>query len=367
MRSAAFTVRLGVVVGMLTVACTLLAAPDVRGAVIVFEKEDFSLALGLRIQPRMELDRAAGETEWRRDFLVRRTRIAAQGKMLEAQYKIEWKIDNTDRLNPATPSAQLENGYIQYPLGAGVELRAGLYDLPYSRDLLTSDSKHLAVDRGAVSSVPSALGLVDNGVGFQLMGNVRGGRAQYAVGLFDNRTIPQAFQDFPMLVGRLDLNFGSTQNIFMDAHFGDESWYSLGINGSYQGGLEDGTGADDGSNGMAGIDGMIDVPAGFGRLFARAEANAIQTEDATGADAIDTSILMAGAGLLVLEQRLQPMVRFDHVRLDDSAGGGTTDITHMGANWYQKQHNLKVQADVRFESGTGESVDGVRLQGQIDF
>jgi hypothetical protein len=43
------------------------------------------------------------------------------------------------------------------------------------------------------------------------------------------------------------------------------------------------------------------------------------------------------------------------------------DITYVGANLYQKGHSLKIQGDVRFQSGTNESVDGARLQAQIDF
>ena len=60
-------------------------------------------------------------------------------------------------------------------------------------------------------------------------------------------------------------------------------------------------------------------------------------------------------------------VRFDEVRYDDAAGGGVKDVTYVGLNLYKKEHGSKLQGDVRFESGTHESVDGVRLQAQVDF
>ncbi len=346
-------------------------------AVTVFEEEGFTLGLGLRLQPRMELEREAGSdgAEWRRDFLLRRARLNASGKIQNVGYKMEWKIDGTDQVSSgsqtalgALPSAQLENGYLQYPLSKAVEVRVGLYDIPYSRDRLTSDSQQLAVDRGLVSNVPNTFGLVDNGVGLHVIGKAAGGRAEYAVGLFDNRTIPTRLQDVPMLVGRLDLNFGSTKDIFMDAHFGEEKWYSLGVNGSYQGSIEsDTSNANEGSYTAVGADGMMDVPMGSSRFFLRSEVNSISITPPIGGDAITTTTWMAGVGVLLLEQRLQPMLRYDQVRRDEAVGGGTQNVTYVGGTFFQRKHNLKIQADVRFESGTTESLDGGRLQAQVNY
>lgn len=367
-RHAVFT-TLFLARSLVTLIFIFLLPACAEGGAKVVEEDEFSMVLGLRMQPRIEFERtvpSADCTEWQRDFLIRRARITANGRMLDAKYKIEWKIDKTDGVD-SHPSAQVENAYIQWPLGAGVEVRAGLYDQPFSRDRLTSDSKQLAVDRDAVSDVLSSLGLADNAVGFHFLGKVNGGRAQYAVGLFDNRMISGELQDLPMVVGRLDLNFGSTADVFQDAHFGGDSWYSVGVNGSYQGAIENASGADDGSNAAFGVDGMVDVPAGSGRVLARGEVNAVRTEAPAAHDAVDTSVWMAGLGFLTLEQRFQPIVRFDHVRVDADVGGGTRDIVHIGANFYQKGHNLKVQGDLRFESGTGEPVDGGRIQAQVYF
>ena len=354
----------------LTALVFALVVPREAGAVSVYDKDGFTLDLGLRLQPRMELERAprvGGGTDWQRDFLVRRSRLKAKGKMQGATFNLEWKIDQTDQIG-VTPAASLENGYIQYPLCTGVDLRAGLYDQPFSRDRLTSDSRQLAVDRGAVSNVPDALGLADNVVGFEFLGSLRGGHTGYAVGLFDNRRFDGRLQDVPMVVGRLDLNFGMTKDVFQDAHFGNDKWYSLGVDGSYQGSIEapPPSTADNGSNAAAGIDGMIDLPAGPRRIFAKAELNAIRTEPPAGGNRVDTTVWMVGMGVL-LNQKLQPIVRFDRVRLDDSVGGGSRNITYVGANLYQNGHSLKIQGDVRFEAGTNESVDGARLQGQVDF
>lgn len=350
--------------GALAAAAVLwLAAASAGAETTVVEKDDFSLGIGLRVQWRLELT-PTGTKDWLRDFSVRRTRVKVNGKMLDAQYKIEWKIDGTDRIG-TTPSASIENGYIQWPLGTSVQLRGGLFDQPFSRDRLTSDSNQMVVDRGEVSNVPDALGLADNAIGLQAMGKIR--RVDVAVGLFDNRNIAGPLQDWPMVVGRLDFNFGSSKDVFRDTHFGDDSWYSLGVNGGYQGGIENAAGAADGSNVAAGVDGMIDVPAGAGRLLVRGEANRIGKDDPGPGNSLDTTVWMLGLGYLMWGERLQPVVRFDQVHRDEAAGGGTQDVTYVGLNFYRKGHNLKFQGDLRFEGGTGRSLDGIRVQGQVDF
>lgn len=352
---------------MLLASLSLLPVVSSAG-VKVYEKDDMSLELGLRMQARAEYDRQAatgGGTEWQRDYYIRRTRLKANGKMKGASYGFEWKIDGTDQIG-VSPTAAVENAWMQYPVGGGASVRAGLYDAPFSRDLLTSDSRHLAVDRGAVSAVPSALGLVDNVTGFDVRGSVKGGRGQYVLGLYDNRVIPGKRQDIPMAVGRVDLNFASTKELYQDCHFGTDKWMSLGINGSIQSSIDGVVSKDSLTTGAAGVDGMVDVPAGPGRLFVRGEINAVRVE-ATGASTDkNLTVRMIGMGYLINE-RVQPFVRFDQVRGDVPLGGQERDITYVGANFYQNGHSLKIQGDVRFQSGNGDSVDGYRLQAQIDF
>jgi hypothetical protein len=361
----------------LGIAFASLPATALAG-VKVFETEGHTLELGMRLQQRLEYETAApgtgGNTDARRDFLVRRARLKANGKMQGVSYGFEWKIDATDAANstvtsaPATPAAGVENAWFQYPLrGAALEIRAGLYDQPFSRDRLTSDSQQLAVDRGEVSNVPDALGLADNVVGFHFLGRTKDSRVMYAVGLFDNRFIGAALQDNPMLVGRLDLNLDSTKDLYQDAHFGTDRWCSVGVNGSIQTGIENAAGADDSTHAAIGVDGMLDMPFGKQRVFVRGELSALRTEWHGSTRENHSTVKMLGAGVL-FNERFQPFVRFDQVRSDALAPrGGDRDITYAGANWYLRGHRLKFQGDLRFQSGTGEAVDGARMQAQMDF
>ncbi len=354
-----------------TVAClvlTLLPAVAMAG-VLVFDSKDHTLELGMRLQPRIEyenLSLANGSTDARRDFMIRRARLKANGKMQGVAFGFEWKIDGTDQYG-ATPVAGVENAWLQYPLGGGFEIKAGLYDQPFSRDRLTSDSRQLAVDRGAVSGVPDALGLADNAVGFHFLGKTKDAKVQYALGLFDNRLILADRQDLPMVVGRVDLNFGSTKDLYQDAHFGTDKWMSLGVNASTQSSIENAAGADDSSHTAGGIDGMIDVPFRNARVMVRGEMNAIRTEWIGGQRESNVTVKMIGLGVLLMKQRFQPFIRFDQIRGDTWAGSARRDITYVGANVYQRGHSLKIQGDVRMQAGTNAPVDGGRLQAQIDF
>ena len=168
-----------------------------------------------------------------------------------------------------------------------------------------------------------------------------------------------------MVVGRLDVNLGSTKDVFQDAHFGTDSWYSIGVNGSYQ--SLDSLNGSGSKNSAVGVDGMLDIPTGAGRVLVKGEFNSIRFDPAGPGAEIETRVYMAGAGLLVLDERLQPFVRFDESRLDAQVGGAKTDITYLGLNLYRKGHSLKFQGDVRLQANTNESIDGGRVQAQVDF
>ncbi len=198
------------------------------------------------------------------------------------------------------------------------------------------------------------------------MGKTPDSRVSYALGFFDNRFIAAGQQDVPMVVGRLDFNLASTKDVFQDAHFGADRWYSFGINGSVQNRIENVAGATDSSNTAAGVDGMVDVPFGKSRVFVKGELNAIRTELHATDRQNNCTVKMIGLGILPRE-RIQPFVRFDQVRGDSWGRSGRQDITFVGANFYQRGHGLKIQGDLRMQAGTQDAIDGVRLQAQTDF
>jgi len=356
----------------------LLLPATAWAGVRVFDSQDMTLEFGMRMQPRFEYETSASDAsgvagrgvQGRRDFMIRRARLKMGGRMQGVRYGFEWKIDGTDQTG-STPTAAVENAWFQYPLsGPAFEFRAGLYDAPFSRDQLTSDSRQLAVDRGDVSAVPSSLGLVDNVVGFQFMGHTEDGKLMYVVGAYDNRTIAANHQDSPMFAGRLDVNLAASKDLkdlYQDTHFGDGHWLAFGIDGSIQNGIQNSLGADSSfSQKAAGVDGILDMPVGRTRVFVKGELNVIRSEWQTVDRQNNCTVKMLAGGVL-LDDRIQPFIRFDQVRGDNWAKSGRRDVTYVGANYFQNGHSLKLSGDLRMQSGTGDPVDGVRFQAQMDF
>lgn len=351
--------------GLLVAALLTLAPLPAVAAVKVFESGGKSLELGLRLQPRIEYTHtdSGGRSEDHRDFYIRRTRLRVQARMDRVSGFLEWRIDGVDQAG-VSPIGAVENMWVQFPIGAQAQLRAGQYDQPFTRDRMISYARQMATDRGAVSEAPGIMGLTDKATGLELMGRMRQGRAEYRIGVFDNRTIPAARQDLPMLVARLDLHFGETQDVFQDAHFGAGRWTSLAVNGSFQGSIENAAGARDSSNAALGVDGMIDVPLGGARLLVRGELHAIRTRWHAVDRSSHVTLRMIGAALLIRD-RLQPYLRFDQVTGDPLLR--VQDVVLTGATWYLQGQGLKLTAEARLQGGTGAPVDGARLQAQLDF
>ena len=145
-------------------------------------KGDITFTPGLRLQPRYEYN----NIDKNNDFFIARVRLKGKGKVFDlASYFFEVKIDNVGRFNK-TASAQVENAWINFPLIQDVDLRAGLYDMVFSRNALTSDSKLLLIDRSLIKDALTVLGIADNTVGVLAHGRPLDGHLSYGFGIFDN-------------------------------------------------------------------------------------------------------------------------------------------------------------------------------------
>jgi hypothetical protein len=139
---------------------------------------------GLRVQPRYSYDQADANN----DFFIARVRFKGSGNAFGiATYGTELKLDNVGRLDRTTV-ATIENAWMNFGLKPTFAVRGGLYDGPFSRDALTSDSKLLIMDRSLIKGALDVLGLTDNTVGVMAHGRPYGGRLEFAAGAFDNLT-----------------------------------------------------------------------------------------------------------------------------------------------------------------------------------
>jgi len=142
------------IVAIILSSVTVIAQPSKEEGIPVLRFDGITFQPGLRIQFRYSYDQSTGTN----DFFLRRIRLKGRGDAFDiAKYYVEVRIDNVGQ-ERVTSSVRLETAYIEFPVQPSVTIRFGQYDDPFSKDLLTSDSKLLLMDRaliiGAEFSLP---------------------------------------------------------------------------------------------------------------------------------------------------------------------------------------------------------------------
>jgi hypothetical protein len=365
--------------------------PDLaKGILIAQNHGDLTFKPGLRIQPRYMFDSGNDNN----DFFIRRFRLKGSGSAYDvAKYGVELKIDNEGRF-AASPSARAENAWLDFPvIDDLMYLRAGLYDIPFSRDALTSDSKLLFMDRTLIKEQLTAVGMADNTFGLLLHGRPHGGHFEYAFGIFDNdqferfgvagvresdelmpagRVVVSLLDPLPSLDGYAD---------YMESYIGKGQRLEIGANAAHLGDAIDTLVVQD-------ITAWgVDVFANNGPYTFQAEYDWIHDSVAGGDDVISDG-WYAQVGYLFHYDPCDPCAAEFCVRYETldpyifTAGvpdnGERLDWVRVGFNFYIREHNLKVQTDYCFRSGndlTAPLVGGLGLfdedvfevQLQLDF
>jgi phosphate-selective porin len=292
------------------------------------------------------------------DFFLRRFRLKASGSAYGvAKYGLELKIDNEGRY-AATPSARAENAWLDFPVVEDeAYLRAGLYDVPMSRNALTSDSKLLFMDRTLIKEQLTAVGMADNTFGVMLHGRPYCGQFEYAFGIFDN-DVYERFgiagtrdTDQVMPAGRFVwsvLDPMTPPDGYADyygSYLGKGERLEFGINAAHVGNAIDGLTVLDDITAWG-----VDVFANAGHYTFQAEYDQIIENIAGAADIIsDGWYVQFGYLFDPCDPCVEFAVRYE--TLDPIVGDERLDWFRVGFNFYIRDHNLKVQTDYCFRSG----------------
>jgi hypothetical protein len=326
---------------------------------------------GLRVQVREAYD----NQENNNDFFIARTRLKGSGNVFGiADYGAEVKIDNVGRFAGAsTPPAQVENAWLQFPIKPAFAIRVGLYDVAFSRNALTSDSKLLLMDRSLIKDALTAIGFADNTVGVLAHGRPAGGRFEYAAGIYDNLQFeasgsPTARQaDAPMVTGRIGFHLldparRGGYGDYQSSYVGQGRRLSIGANSGYQ------------PNARAGEEFDIlawgaDVFFNDRALTLEAEYDSFVQNRAANPD-IDGKGWYVQGGYLV-HRALELVARHQQLDSDDANGAlaNTLRWTSAGFNYYLRAHGFKVQAEYTFkrERVAVTRNDALQIQLQVDF
>jgi len=327
---------------------------------------------GLRVQVREAYD----NQENNNDFFIARTRLKGSGNVFGiADYGAEVKIDNVGRFaGESRPPAQVENAWLQFPIKPAFALRVGLYDVAFSRNALTSDSKLLLMDRSLIKDALTAIGFADNTIGLLAHGRPAGGRVEYAAGIYDNlqfessgsSTAPRQ-ADAPMVTGRIGFHLldparRGGYGDYQSSYVGQGRRLSIGANSGYQ------------PNARAGDE--FDIMAWGADVFFNDRALTLEAEydsfvqNRTANADIDGKGWYVQGGYLV-HRALELVARHQRLDSDDANGAfaNTLRWTSAGFNYYMRAHGFKVQAEYTFkrEQVTVTRNDALQIQLQLDF
>jgi hypothetical protein len=296
-------------------------------------------------------------------FFIRRFRMKAGGRAFMARYYGELKIDNTGLVD--SPSAAVENAWVQFGLMPELNLRVGLYDAPFSRVALTSDSKLLLMDRGLIKDELSAEGFEDNTTGVLFHGRPMGGHLEYAVGVFQNRE----FEKVPMPAARFVANLldpapSGGYADYRGSYLDEGRRLAIGANVAYVPDARDaGTKFD-----LYGLGG--DLFLGIGPYTLQAEYEWFRAEPRSGSNLTTKGGYVQGGykldwldAVLPNGWRL-PLFELAARYQDVDDDGDRSRSTSLGWNAYIRGHSLKIQSDYSFRS---DDPNEFQLQLQLDF
>jgi len=328
---------------------------------------------GLRIQTRYDLERDE-EGHRNNDFFIRRLRIKGGGKVYDiANYYFEVKIDNTGKFN-RTPVAQVENAWLDFKIKDALIIRGGLFDMVFSRNALTSDSKLLLMDRSLIKGGLTVLGIADNTVGFLVHGRPMDGHLSYGAGIFDNlgfeilgdTTILSRKSDGAMFTGRIGYNFFDPASPggygdYRGSYNGQGKRLTISANAAYL------SKAQIGDREFHLFAYGVDAFYNTGNLVIEAEYDAYR-EDATheGDQNINGSGWYVQAGYMIFP-KIELATRYQEFDMDNNVETDNLMWTTIGINYYLRGHNLKIQAEYTFKREQVEDPDNDLFQVQLQF
>ena len=334
---------------------------------------DITFTPGLRIQVRYAYD----QEDDNNDIFIRRLRLKGGGKIFDlGKYYFEVKIDNAGRFN-RQPRAQVENAWMNFTIKPEIAIRVGLYDMVFSRNALTSDSKLLLMDRSLIKGALTVLGLEDNTVGVLVHGRPLEGRLTYGFGIFDNLGFEVAQSeetltrqaDGAMVTGRVVYDFLDPAPVggygdYRGSYIGNGQRLSFGVNGAYL------------SKARIG-DSEFDLFAWGADLFFNSGPVTFEVEYDSYKENIKNgstpdivgSGWYAQAGYLLFSVA-ELTARYQELDANDNDDSDKLQWSSVGLNYYIRGHNLKIQAEYIFKKEQGDKKinnDLFQVQLQFDF
>jgi len=346
--------------------------------------EGLTFTPSMRIQVRYSYGLNPADPD--HNFQLRRFRLKGKGDIYGlAKYYAELKIDGTGFVE--SPTARMENGWVEFNKLPYTNLRLGLYDIPFSRNALTSDSKLLFMNRSLIKAALTSVGFADNTIGALFHEVVLDGRLGYGVGIFQNNR----FKKLPTVAGRFALHLldrGKTQRSrgsyanYRGSYIGEGQRLEIGANAAYtpKATIESAT-APDAKFDVYAVGG--DVFFNMGRFTIQGEYDWYKMSVFGATPDVEQKGGYVQAGVLLTRGEspwippIELAVRYQDIDGGELAipdlgvtlpDGGRRQAAEVGLNFYIRDHNLKVQTNYSYLDSERSGTSNVyELQLQLDF
>jgi hypothetical protein len=347
--------------------CAALTAPfawsaDAQAQVVVKVSDDVNFRFGLLAQGQADWTQDANSEGYSDNFFLRRLRFILLANVAK-NVSIFYQTDNPRVGNAGANGNKIFNtgfitqdAFVEWKLaGDALMVDGGLFYVPQSRNILTSNATSLSFDTGTFGQLQTTATQSNSGRdwGLELKGYLAGDHLEYRAGVFDGQrqgTTPQAAPLGPAAGSRN--SFRAAARIQYNVFDIEKAYTFAGTNRGAKKILVVGAWGDtQGDYKAYGADAMADIP--IGKDAVTAEVDYLSFDGGTQfLQLVGNTVtpllpkehaLFAHAGYYFDSLKLQPFLRYERLDFsDDAFQSGNQERFGGGLNWYVSGQNLKL-------------------------
>lgn len=338
-----------------------VVAAEVKQPVVKPAGKSAKLQMGGFVQVQGEAgDSLTGRIADENDrFFVRRARISAAGNFKEQfDYRLEGEFAGSLG-NSSAMRTQMTDGYATFTRWSAANIRSGQFKTPFGYEQLYSDTKLSTPERSGVNDLLTP----GRQLGLQVAGDLAGKRMSYAIGAFNGNATNTSFNDNDsfMVAARFSsfltgnatapgsLRFGvngytsDDRAVLLSPFLGFDSTPASPARDNIFAGTRTGYGAD------------AQFVAGRMELWAEYLATDFEPSNDVPSSDFTASGWYAQAGYFAIPEKLQLVGKYESTDLSDEVSNDEVDVYWLGANWFLKSHDIKLQFFYGIDDGAGAS------------
>lgn len=329
---------------------------------------NFKLAIGATLQVRYvyNMQDDGPDDDNRAGFENRRTRVRFGGHVYDPSWKYYIQGDFG-----TSGTFEMLDAYIEKDLGDGWSFRVGKFILPFSRELLTSHTKPLLVERSITGNYFATGRAHGAMVGYKSDMFRAWGAFSNGLGSNSGTTAPALSYDTEYaFTGRVEVLIAGDWNQFGDWTSWQGEEYAVMIGGGAHYECDEyGTAALETKTFRWTVD--VGVEGGGWNVGGAVYGNHTDTDGATDVDQYGFFL----QGGFFFTEDLEVVARYEWA--DDDSSADELSIITAGCNYYIRKHNLKWSTDIGFglnevtstfsSAGGGWRTDSAGQDGQIVF